>query len=314
MGKMQDAEDEAKGSIRKYVTEAEFRKQHSRLPIMTHRLSIKIMKKKLATLLITAAMIFGAGTGRSAVVRDSVLYIDSSQHEIPAYAFRDRTDFHSVDFGKDSKLIKIGEYAFLGCSSLKEIYLPDGITEIGEGCFRECERLEKARLPKKLKNVPKAMFQWCVALKKADLRTVKDIGSHSFAYCAKLESVSIPTGVTHIGNNAFYGCVSLRRVWLPATIKELESYAFADCKGLREATLPANGRLLGELIFSGCDELETLTIDSRIVPKFDCDSSIFDPDEKYNYARCVLRVPAISLSLYRAANGWRRFVKIVPIR
>ncbi len=41
MGKMQGAEDEANGSIHKYVTEAEFRKQHSRLPIMTHRLEFK---------------------------------------------------------------------------------------------------------------------------------------------------------------------------------------------------------------------------------------------------------------------------------
>ncbi len=38
MGKMQDAEDEADGSIQKYVTEVEFRKQRRRLPIITHPL------------------------------------------------------------------------------------------------------------------------------------------------------------------------------------------------------------------------------------------------------------------------------------
>lgn len=270
-----------------------------------------MMKRLVITTIMTLACL---GTGKSAEVRDSVLYIGNEQREIAAYAFRDRLDFHSVEFGTNSKLVKIGEYAFLGCNNLRGIILPDGITEIGEGCFRECEKLVKAKLPKKLKNVPKALFQWCGSLKKVDLRTVKDIGSHSFAYCSSLESVSIPTGVTHIGSNAFYGCKTLRRIWLPATINELESYAFADCTGLREATLPANGRMLGELIFSGCDELETLTIDSRIVPKFDCESAIFEPGEKYNYARCILRVPAVSLSLYRAANGWNRFVRIEPIR
>jgi len=39
MRKMQGAKAEAKGSILRYVTEAECRKQHSSLCIMTHRLS-----------------------------------------------------------------------------------------------------------------------------------------------------------------------------------------------------------------------------------------------------------------------------------
>ena len=39
MREMQGAEDEVEGSILKYVTETEFRKQRSRLRIFTHRLS-----------------------------------------------------------------------------------------------------------------------------------------------------------------------------------------------------------------------------------------------------------------------------------
>ena len=38
MREMQGAEDEVEGSILKYVTETEFRKQRSRLRIFTHRL------------------------------------------------------------------------------------------------------------------------------------------------------------------------------------------------------------------------------------------------------------------------------------
>lgn len=40
--KMQGAKSEAEGSILRYVTEAECRKQHSSLCIMTHRLAIWI--------------------------------------------------------------------------------------------------------------------------------------------------------------------------------------------------------------------------------------------------------------------------------
>ena len=38
---MQGAETEAEGSIHRYVTEAEWRKQRRRWPIMTHRLYIR---------------------------------------------------------------------------------------------------------------------------------------------------------------------------------------------------------------------------------------------------------------------------------
>ena len=37
MGDMQGAEEEAEGAYSTYETEAEFRKQRSRLPVMTHR-------------------------------------------------------------------------------------------------------------------------------------------------------------------------------------------------------------------------------------------------------------------------------------
>ncbi len=47
MGQMQGSEDEADGSIPKYVTEAEYRKQRRRWLIMTHRHIISVMERTL---------------------------------------------------------------------------------------------------------------------------------------------------------------------------------------------------------------------------------------------------------------------------
>lgn len=62
--------------------------------------------------------------------------------------------------------------------------------------------------------------------------------------------------------------------------------------------LPGNGKLLGELIFSGCRNLESISINSSIPPKFDCNSTLFEETERFMYERCVLYVPAKAIDAY----------------
>lgn len=247
-------------------------------------------------------------------VNDSVLTVSRSVREIPGYAFKDRTDFHTVRFETGSSLLSIGEYAFLGCGNLRDIGLPASVTALGEGCFRECKSLSGFTVPARVGNLPKAAFSWCPSLRSVSLPAqLADIGSHAFAYCTSLESVTIPSKVTHIGSNAFSFCLSLTEITLPASITELESYAFSECVSLKRATLPKNHRLLGELIFDGCTSLTSLTEASPVPPKFDCASQIFDLNETDCFDRCVLYVPASSLTRYRTAPGWRLFRNIRPL-
>lgn len=266
------------------------------------------------TVVLIALLCFGSRAAGLSVT-DSVLTVGDDVTEIPAYAYKDRTDIVRIEFEGKSSLRKIGEYAFLGCTSLKEVVLPTGLTEMGEGCFRECSALKEISLPKGLTILPKGAFVWCKGLKKVKMPSgLADIGAHAFAYCTALEDVNIPSSVKHIGNNAFSNCETLWRVYIPSSVKELESYAFSGCINLREATLPANSSLLGELIFSGCDELRSLTLNIALPPKFDCDSGIFEPDANYNYSQCVLYVPDGFVHRYRMAKGWKYFVHILPIR
>lgn len=247
-------------------------------------------------------------------VSDSVLTVSRSVREIPAYAFKDRTDFHTVRFETGSTLRAVGEYAFLGCENLRDVGLPASVATLGEGCFRECVSLREFTVPSRIVKLPKAIFSWCSSLRSVSLPPgLADIGSHAFAYCKSLESVTIPSKVTHIGSNAFSFCTSLKGIALPASITELESYAFSECVSLKHAVLPQNQRLLGELIFDGCTSLISLTEASSVPPKFDCASQIFDLNETDCFERCVLYVPASSLTRYRTAPGWRLFRAIRPL-
>lgn len=248
-------------------------------------------------------------------VRDSVLMIRGNVTDIPAYAFKDRSDFREIRFEAPVRLRTIGEYAFLGCSNLRIVKLPQGVSKLGEGCFRECVSLEIMSVPESVKTLPRSFCQWNGVLQTVVLPAgLEDIGSHAFAYCGKLREITIPRRVKHIGSNVFSFCESLREVKVPASVTELESYAFSECVSLERAELPANNSLLGELIFSGCRNLRELTVNSAIPPKFDCDSFIFEPDETALYERCRLLVPAGSLERYVSAPGWRFFKEITAIR
>lgn len=244
-------------------------------------------------------------------IKDSVLYINENVRKIPEYAFADNKGIREVRFGTLSKLEEIGEYAFLGCSNLHSLALPEGVITIGEGCFRECSDMISLTLPESITAYPKSMCMWDINLRCIEVSgNLEDIGSHCFAYCKSMERIEIPEGVRHIGSNAFSMCESLRSIFLPTTVEELESYAFSECISLENAELPANNKLLGELIFSGCINLRSLTIKSDTPPEFDCNSFIFEPDETNLYEQCHLFVPKNSIKRYRHAHGWNLFQSI----
>lgn len=235
--------------------------------------------------LLIAASAVSAG---AQTVRDSVLTVTGPLKE---RQFESRNDFVKVEFAPDCGVTAIPDYAFNNCEKLREISIPKGVRKIGRGAFGWCAELRKVRLPGGL----------------------DDIGSQAFAYCARLADIGIPKSVRHIGANCFSFCKSLISISLPPALNELESYAFSECISLRRAVLPANSRMLGEMIFAGCSELESITVDSRTPPSFDCNSQPFDPEESYLYRRCVLKVPPGTERLYHSAPGWSLFPVILPL-
>lgn len=258
-----------------------------------------------------AGLSANAGEG---YVRDSVLHIPGGTRAVRAYSYADRDDFREIRFETPVKVSEIGEYAFMGCSNLREVSLPRTVRKLGEGCFRECAGLRKVVLPSGLTALPRYVFSWCGSLEDVEMPSgLKDIAAHAFAYCGALEGIVVPSSVTHIGSNAFSFCGSLREVSVPDAVTELESYAFSECVSLRSARLPGRRDMLGELIFSGCRALERIVEPSSVPPVFDCDSRLFEENESWMYSRCVLYVPAGSVRTYRETRGWSCFDRIEAI-
>lgn len=241
---------------------------------------------------------------------DSILTIPASFRSVKPMQFADRNDFHTLRFEKGSQLREIGNRAFMGCRSLRNVTLPSSLALLGEGAFSECPALRQIEIPAKVTKLPKHLFSWCDSLQTVSLPArLTAIGSHAFAYCSSLTDVKIPRSITAIGTCAFAFCTSLREIHLPSSLRELESYAFAECSSLQKATLPPNNALLGELIFSGCRNLRELTVLSPTPPPFDCNSQPFEDNEAWLYGSCRLITRPEAAPLFAKASGWRNFNK-----
>lgn len=58
----------------------------------------------------------------------------------------------------------IGDYAFIGCSSLTEVVIPERVTSIGDYAFADCSSLSGMTLPKGLISIGYEAFCGCSGL------------------------------------------------------------------------------------------------------------------------------------------------------
>ncbi len=99
-------------------------------------------------------------------------------------AFAGCNNLSRVSFESPSRLESIGMVAFLGCSSLTEINLPDNVEIIGGAAFYGCTAIDDLNLP----------------------GSAESIGQYAFYGCTGLSEVSLPGSVSTLEKKAFQNC------------------------------------------------------------------------------------------------------------
>ncbi|WP_270507152.1 leucine-rich repeat protein [Eubacterium limosum] len=223
---------------------------------------------KTALLLLAALLgllAFGAGTARAeegAVVyglyeTDNKVYAcDATGKQTEPAAEIDKNTVTNLFVADGVK--KLRDYAFLFSGALKEVTMPDTVTEIGVNAFYR-SGLTNITLSEGLTKIGDEAFSECEGLKEVTLPgTVADIGIRAFNKSG-LEIITLSEGLTKLGSEMFKDCQALKTITLPNSITEIGSGAFSNT-GLETITLPAGLTKLDRAVFSGCQALKTITL------------------------------------------------------
>ena len=173
---------------------------------------------------------------------------------------------------------EISDYAFSGCTSLKEVTIPDSVTEISNNAFDDCTSLTAINVDEnntKYKSVDGVLFNkdmtTLILYPNAKINasyaipnSVTEIEVDAFSGCTSLTKVTVPDSMTGIGDSAFQGCTSLKEITIPNSVTEISNYAFSGCTSLTKVTIPDSVTKIGYGAFSGCTSLKEVTIPNNV--------------------------------------------------
>jgi hypothetical protein len=112
----------------------------------------------------------------------------------------------------------IGNRAFVNCTTLKSVIIPDGIIKIDSLAFYGCNSLTGIKIPDSVISIGENAFRYCKVLTSAIIGdNVINIDSYAFNSCTSLTSVIIGNSVTTVGESVFSGC-PIEKATIPAFI------------------------------------------------------------------------------------------------
>lgn len=220
-------------------------------------------------------------------------------------------------------LTKIGISCFDG-ASIKQIAIPDTVTEIGANAFNYCEQLASIALPSGLQKISSRMLADCMSLTSITIpASVTEIASQAFAGSG-LTSITIPSTVTTLGSSAFNNCASLAHIDIQAHVIEIPE-GFAEESGRTSVTLPDTVETIGRSAFiSSRAKLTEITIPASVTSIGDY---AFAQNEAIMTVTCLavtppvlgrnalfsltIKVPAASVAAYKAADGWKDYASYI---
>lgn len=201
--------------------------------------------------------------------------LPSTLKEIASSAFLNCTNLIDVDFTKATGLEVIGDYAFMGCSLLSKIELPNTVKTIGTYAFADASNVKTINIPDSLEYLGDVAFKNMSKLTSISIKsdhqllTLKD----GLLINKDKELVLYPSYITNdtlvmdqeiegIKPYAFSGAVNLKEVTINENITELNEGLFYNCTNLTKVTISSNTSVLPTHIFDGCTKLTTVNVNN----------------------------------------------------
>ena len=148
---------------------------------------------------------------------------------------------------------KLPSEAFSGLSYLKEVNLPDNITEIGSNAFSNLPCLATVNMPSALVIINSYAFAYCSQLEGIDLSSLthlRVIGSYAFRSCSAIPTaLNLPNSLESIYDNAFSGTRVSSVFFSNTVLSSIGFSAFKDCLITDDLSFPATLSSIGNNAF-----------------------------------------------------------------
>ncbi len=177
--------------------------------------------------------------------------------------------------GTTYSVTTIGESAFLNCSRLTSVTIPNSVSSIGECAFEGCSGLTSVTIPYSVTSIGDGAFHGCSGLTSIIVESGNPVYDSRDNCNAIIETVSntliygsnntvIPNSVTIIGDYAFRGCRGLTNVEFPNSVSSIGECAFEGCSGLTSVTIPNSVTTIGDYAFNFCSGLTNVSIPNSV--------------------------------------------------
>ncbi len=206
----------------------------------------------LKTLKTGAATVMLGGSNIGALPALEEVICGEKLKNIGWNALQQSKTLKTVDFSACTNFTTFGQQAFIGCTALESIVLPNTITSMGGNVFQGCTALKSVNWPTTMTKIPGATFNGCTSLPNFIIPShVTEIGASAFNGCTSFTEINIPSTVEYIGSDCWRGCTGVTKIIIDPNCPVTHIYAHTfDGTRATEITLPNSVEQIGQSNFN----------------------------------------------------------------